>query len=301
MRFATIDVGTNSVLLLIVESTDDGLRAVYEEAVVTRLGQGVDAHQRLAEQAVARTLSCLSRYAAQIEAHGAAQRAAVATSVLRDAADGDGFLDRAASILGTRPEIISGDEEAALTFRGALTGLSLPDGAVGVGDIGGGSTELIRGTVAPATIHQAASVDIGCVRLTERLLAHDPPTADEITSLRWVARNALADAPALRGSPLGGVGGTLTTLAALILQVVPYQGERVHGQRLSEAQLAAALASLSELPLARRRELAGLDPARADVIVAGAVIAQELLRHAQATEIIVSDRGVRWGLALTMA
>jgi exopolyphosphatase/guanosine-5'-triphosphate,3'-diphosphate pyrophosphatase len=302
MRIATIDIGTNSVLLLVVDVTDVGVTSVLERATITRLGQDVDANGVLADEAVTRTLQCLKAYAEAIADNAVQRVGVVATSAMRDARGGDAFLDSAESILGTRPEVISGVREAELTFAGALSGIAL-SGEVAVFDVGGGSTELVLGERddTAATIRSAVSLDVGAVRLTERHLTHDPPTAAELDAIRADVREALRGAPTLRGRPLVGVAGTVTTLAAIAHEVVPYDGERVHGAELSHKQLGELVQMLAAKPLAERKQLDALEPRRADVIVAGAVVVHEVANHAEAARIIVSDRGVRWGLAKNLA
>jgi exopolyphosphatase/guanosine-5'-triphosphate,3'-diphosphate pyrophosphatase len=302
MRIATIDIGTNSVLLLIVEPQTHGLASVHERATITRLGQGVDANGVLAPEAVERTLACLRDYAATIADADVERVGAVATSAMRDARGGDAFLDAAESLLGVRPEVISGEREAALTFEGALSGLDIV-GDVAVFDVGGGSTEIVLGTVGDSgsILASAVSLDVGAVRLTERHLKSDPPSEEQLQAVRRDVRGALQASPALRGRPLVGVAGTVTTLAALAHQVAPYDGERVHGAGVSAAQLDELVRLLAGKPLDERRQLAALDPRRADVIVAGAIVVQEVARHADAAAITASDRGVRWGLAKNLA
>jgi exopolyphosphatase/guanosine-5'-triphosphate,3'-diphosphate pyrophosphatase len=308
MRVAAIDIGTNSALLLIAEARGGELVPVLERSQITRLGEGVDATRALAPEAVRRTLTCLEEYGAEIRAAGVDRIAAVGTSAMRDAAGGEDFRTRARAILGAEPQVISGAEEAALTFTGAITGLSLPDGIFTVFDLGGGSTEIICGARGGALT--AVSLDIGSVRLTERHVRSDPPAPEELAAIRADAAQALAGAlsqqaplsgalsqQAPLSGPLVGVAGTVTTLTAFARAVFPYDSARIHDARLTAAEVTRIRAELAGMPLARRRALPAINPARADVIVAGAVIVEELLAWAKADELIVSDRGVRWGLA----
>ncbi len=299
MRVACIDIGTNSVLLLVAEASGDGPRAVVERATVTRLGQGVDATGELAPEARERTLRCLAAYADEARALRVSRFLAVGTSAMRDARGGADFAAEAAALLGGEtPRVISGDEEAQLTFQGALSGLSITPGPVTVFDIGGGSTELITREASGGAL-RAVSLNIGAVRLTERHLRADPPGPDEVAALRAAVVAALAAVrPPPAGTPLVGVAGTVTTIAAVAHQVVPYDGERVHGSSLSQDEASEWAAKLVAMPLADRRALPGMEPKRADVIAAGAVLAEEVMRWAGATALTVSDRGVRWGLAL---
>ena len=306
MRVAAIDIGTNSVLLLVAEVGAEGLVALVERAEITRLGQGVDRSRALAPDAVERTLACLARYADELRAMGVSVLDVVGTSAMRDAAGGDELRARATALLGVEPRVIPGPEEAALTFEGALTGLALPPGPVFVFDIGGGSTEVIVGD-RDGAVHAAASLDVGCVRMTERHLRTDPPSADELELVRADVRAALRHAPVPPpGATVVGVAGTVTTLGALAFDVTPYDGSRVHGARLSFSMLAALRERLASVSLAERRALRGLDPRRADVIVAGAVVAEEVLlalapSGASPPDLVISDRGVRWGLVGRLA
>jgi exopolyphosphatase/guanosine-5'-triphosphate,3'-diphosphate pyrophosphatase len=302
MRIATIDIGTNSVLLLVAERRSSGLVPLVDEATITRLGQGVDAQGTLHPAAVERTLACLERYAKLVAESGVERVAIVGTSAMRDASGGESFLERARELVGTTPQIVSGMREAELTFRGALSGLELA-GAVAVFDVGGGSTEIVVGSAqaASVTIEAAVSLDIGAVRLTERHIRHDPPEAAELLAAGSTARAALAAAPDLRGRPLVGVAGTITTLAALARHVAPYDGAKVHGAVLAREEIERLHDELAREPLAQRRDRPELDPMRADVIVAGAVVALAVCDHAGASELTVSDRGVRWGLAAELA
>jgi len=300
VRVAAIDIGTNSVLLLVAELVAGTLVACTDQATATRLGEGIDATGRLQPEAVERTLDCLRETADRIRAARIDRLAAVATSALRDAAQAEPFLDRAASLLGQRPQVISGAEEAALTFEGALGGLGLGPGRVAVIDLGGGSTELIVGEVSNEGVRRidaATSLDLGCVRSSERHCRHDPPLETELEAVRLDARQALVRAPCLQGLPLVGVAGTITSLAALVHQVVPYDHARIHGSRLTRESLEAERGRLARMSLDARQRLPALEPRRADLIVAGAVLLEEIVGFARAAEILVSDRGVRWGLA----
>ncbi|MBM4356575.1 MAG: Ppx/GppA family phosphatase [Deltaproteobacteria bacterium] len=299
-RVATIDIGTNSVLLLVAEQDGRHVRALAEHATITRLGEGVDATHVLAEAAVGRTLACLQQYATEIARWNVTSVAVVGTSAMRDAAGGDEFCERAEQLLGVRPQVISGEREAQLTFDGALVGLE-PEGLLAVFDIGGGSTEIIVGARVGrgrGTLARGVSLDIGAVRLTERHVKNDPPLPTELEAIRRDVRQALRAAPSMKGRPLVGVAGTVTTLTAFVHGVAPYDARLVHGAVLSAEALTEASTTLASVPLAARRLLAGIEPKRADVIVAGALIAEEICAAAEADRVIASDRGVRWGLAL---
>jgi exopolyphosphatase/guanosine-5'-triphosphate,3'-diphosphate pyrophosphatase len=302
MRVATIDIGTNTVLLLVAERGPDGaLVPVAERATITRLGEGVDRTRALAPEAIARTRACLEDYARVVHDAGATRVAVVGTSAMRDASGGDAVRACVRELLGVEARVISGREEARLTFRGALSGLPVDAREdVAVFDIGGGSTEVVLGRLEAALprIAFAESFDVGSVRLTERHVAHDPPTAEEMRQVESAARDAFASVPSLpRGRAPVGIAGTMTTLAAVALGLEPYDGARVHGFTMTREELDRVVAQLAELDVEARRRVRGMEPKRADVIVAGGAIARVLLEHWGAPAVVVSDRGVRWGLA----
>jgi len=297
-----IDIGTNSVLLLIAEKRGQELEAVLDRATITRLGEGVDRTHRLAPEAMRRTLACLEQYAAELSLRRVSELGVVGTSALRDAEGGADFLDAASAVLGTRPQVIAGVTEAELTFEGALSGLGLR-GAVSVFDVGGGSTEIISGNAAAEPqVARAVSLDIGSVRLFERHVRSDPPSAEETARAVADIEHALASAeqPA-DGAVLVGVAGTVTTLAAIALGLDAYDGARVHGSVLERAELFELCERLARLSLSARMRLAGLEPKRADVIVMGAEIVRRVVLWSGAARLVVSDRGVRWGVAQRLA
>ena len=297
-RVGAIDIGTNTVLLLIAESVGGEARALGEFMTITRLGQGVDRTRRLDPAASARTLQALADYAEHLKRFGVTRLGVVGTSALRDAEGGAAFLDAAERLLGERPRVISGAGEAELTFEGALSGLGL-NGPVSVFDIGGGSTEVITGEVhGAAHVDEAISLDVGSVRLFERYVRTDPPSVAELQQVIRDVESALERAPrAQAGSILVGVAGTVTTLAAIELGLKEYSPERIHGHRLSRSALFEIADRLTKLSLTERQSLAGLEPKRADVIVVGAEIARRVLIWSGREELTVSDRGVRWGVA----
>jgi exopolyphosphatase/guanosine-5'-triphosphate,3'-diphosphate pyrophosphatase len=310
MRVAAIDIGTNTVLLLVAESRDGELVAVEEHATITRLGQGVDKTRQLAPEAVERTRACLDRYAEVVARLGVTKTDVVGTSAMRDAGGGDAVRAYVKSRFGVEARTISGDEEARLTFAGALSGLSFPStGANGSGssrvvvfDIGGGSTEVVDGDRATRAISFAHSYDVGSVRLTERHVRSDPPTDAEREAVARAASEAFASVPSsVSGAPVVGIAGTVTTLAAVSLGMTTYDAARVHGHTLAVAELERVVTMLARVPLEERRTIAGLEPKRADVIVAGGLVALAFLRHVGAPSLVVSDRGVRWGLAEQLA
>ncbi len=295
MRIATLDIGTNTVLLLVAERGDDGaLRPVVERATITRLGEGVDRTRALAPASIERTTACLDDYARQVRELAVGRVAVVGTSAMRDASGGDAIRDAVRARFGVEVRVISGQEEARLTFRGAVSGLPVgPAEDIAVFDIGGGSTEVVLGRLDAAEPHVmwADSIDVGSVRLTER-------HGEDRAALERASASAFAGVPPLVGvgEPVG-IAGTVTTLAAVALGLVPYDGRRVHGHRMSRDELGAVVDRLAALPVEQRRLVPGLEPKRADVIVAGGVLACALLDRWEARGMRVSDRGVRWGLA----
>jgi exopolyphosphatase / guanosine-5'-triphosphate,3'-diphosphate pyrophosphatase len=305
MRVAAIDIGTNTVLLLVAERDPSGqLVAVSERATITRLGEGVDKTRVLAPAAIERTNAAIDRYAEIVHELGVERVDVVGTSAMRDAGGGDAVRAHVKSKLGVEARTISGGEEARLTFAGALSGITsvVPSSHVRVFDIGGGSTEIVHGERGKPDVLFAHSYDVGSVRLTERHVKNDPPTTAELETMREEAKAAIASVPAFDSNvPPIGIAGTMTTLAAVSLQMTTYDGARVHGLTMPVTEIERVVAELARLPLAERSVVPGLEPKRADVIVAGGLIALAYLEHAGAREVMISDRGVRWGLAEQLA
>jgi len=288
MRVGVVDLGTNSTRLLVADVTDGQVDEVARELTITRLGEGVDRRRKLLPAPVARVRNVLSDYRRELEQLGAERVLAIGTSAVRDADNGEAFLGEVEWSYGFKSRLLSGEEEAELTRRGVSNGRALGDETV-VLDVGGGSTELI-------TASERVSIDLGCVRLTERHLHSDPPTPGELEEAARAMREALPD-----WSPKDaiGVAGTVTSLAALELGA--YDPERIHGYRLSRESVERQLEQLASLPLAERRELPGLEPERAPVIVAGAVIVREFLDRYGLDELEASERDLLHGAALEAA
>ena len=274
MRVAAVDTGTNSTRLLVADVDGDVVDALVRRATVTRLGEGVDATRRLAPAAVARVHKVLAQYAAEIEALGAERTLAVGTSSLRDASDGEEFLRDLEKRFGWTTRLLSGEDEAELTRRG----VGAVDERTLTLDVGGGSTELMAGAFRQ-------SLDVGSVRLTERFLHTDPPSTEELEAAAAYARSLLPD---LDVDAAIGVAGTVAQLQALVgdLTLAAVEGE---------------LERLAVLPLAERRRVPGLDPERAPVIVAGALIIREVLRRYGLDRIEFSERDLLDGVALEAA
>src|SRR4051794_20954358 len=287
---AAVDIGTNSTRLLIA----DGTRQLARESIVTRLGEGVDSSGRLGDAPQQRVLNVLAGFRAQIEAHGATG-AAVMTSAVRDAANGEAFAERVEAALGFPARILSGDEEARLTFAGATSARAGDDDPVLVIDVGGGSTELVIGRRGDVAFH--VSTQIGVVRHSERHLHSDPPTPAELDALRADVR--LPEHPGARTAI--AVAGTPTQCAAIDLGLERYDAERIEGHVLTAGRLQAMLDHLSALPLAQRRQTRGLDPDRAPVIVAGIAILLEVMASFALDQVEASERDILWGLTLSTA
>ncbi len=293
-RVAAIDCGTNTVLLTIADLGDE-VRPVREEAEITRLGEGLARTGRITEAAAERALAVFQRYAQLILEARCDRVLAVGTEALRRASNGAEIVARIDAVLapvGARLEIIAGQREAALSFAAVRGSFPALHGVRTVVDIGGGSTELVVGDEA---ILEVISLPIGSVVLTEAHITHDPPTEDERASLLAAIDLALDGAPRPRGT-IVGIAGTVTTYAAIALGMTDYDATRVHGHRLGLAALSREVARLGALRLDDRRRTPGLAPKRADVIYAGGLILSRVLERAGATECVVSDRGIRWGL-----
>ena len=296
MRYATIDVGTNTVLLLVAERQADGsFEATDERMEITRLGRGVDRSGRLDPAAIADTVGAIGRFAAAAREGGAAKLVVTATSAARDATNGADFLQTAGQAAGVAVEIISGEIEAELSFESAYRDFGSGGGNLAVIDIGGGSTELVYGS--GETVLFRRSFDVGAVRLTERWLRSDPPSTDELLALRGDLASVLAEAPPPPpGAALVGIAGTVTTLVAIHLGLDAYDGSLVHGRQLSAAEVRALAKRLGAMRVAERKKLPGLPEKRADVIVAGAEILAAAMEKLGFPAVTASDRGVRWGM-----
>jgi exopolyphosphatase / guanosine-5'-triphosphate,3'-diphosphate pyrophosphatase len=292
---AAIDCGTNTIKLLIGELPDVAVR----EMRIVRLGQGVDRTGRLADEALERTFAAIDEYAALIDAHRVPPERIrfCATSASRDAVNGDVFAAGVRKRLGVSPEVISGDEEAALAFDGAVRHLRTPPEApVLVVDIGGGSTELILGTSGPESAH---SMDIGSVRLHERHLHSDPPTPDQVAACVADIDTHLDACPVdvSRAATIVGVAGTVTTVAAAVLDLPAYDPDAIDQSRLSVADVHAAVERLVAMAVADRRALPFMHPGRADVIDAGALILSRVLHRSALPTLIVSEADILDGIA----
>jgi exopolyphosphatase/guanosine-5'-triphosphate,3'-diphosphate pyrophosphatase len=302
MRIAVVDIGSNSTRLLVCDVEDGRVTAELERrTVVTRLGAGVDAEGRLSGEAMKRVYDTLAEYRSLIEQRGADREVAVLTSAVRDAANGAEFAATVEQRYGLSPHILSGDEEAGLTFLGATSERDPADTTPTlVLDIGGGSTEMVIGTGHEMHFH--VSTQAGVVRQTERHIHTDPPTAAELDRLRDDVRAIIsAGVPAQHRREVEhaiGVAGTATSLAAIAQELDPYDPEKVHGYRLTRDECARILDRLASIPLEERRRVPGLHPDRAPTIVAGVLILIEVLALFGLHEVEISEHDILRGAAL---
>ncbi|ASR02375.1 Ppx/GppA phosphatase family protein [Gordonia rubripertincta] len=305
-----VDCGTNSIRLLVARAGEDGrLVDLHREMRVVRLGYGVDATGQFAPESIERTRVALAEYVTTMESLGVEKVRMVATSATRDASNRDEFFAMTADLLGcvsdgAIAEVISGDEEARLSFRGAVGELDPGSGPFVVTDLGGGSTEVVLGDTDG--VHAAYSADIGCVRLTERTLPSDPPTTEEIAAARAFAADRLAEAfarvPVEPARTWVGVAGTMTTLAALGAGLTEYDSEKIHLSRISLADLDRVCWDLVHMTRADRAALGPMHPGRVDVIGGGSLVTLELAKvlaeRAGITELVVSEHDILDGIAL---
>lgn len=310
MRTAAIDCGTNSIRLLIADIEDGVLTDVVRLMRVVRLGEGVDATGRLSEAALERTFTAAEEYAALIEQHGAPPVRFVATSASRDAENRQVFVDGIRERLGVEPEVITGDEEARLSFDGAVSVLATADDeTVLVIDLGGGSTEFVAGTTGG--LIAARSTDMGCVRFTERFLQDDPPTEAQIASMTTAVGllmdEAAAQVPLERITKLVGVAGSVTTVTAHALDLPAYEPDSIHGSELTVDAISTAAADLLHLRREDRAALPYMHPGRVDVIGAGALIWMSIVQRVAAvtsgrvSTAVTSEHDILDGIALSVA
>lgn len=296
MRCATIDIGSNSILLLIAESkTARAIEPLIEKVAITRLGEGLNQCGVLKEAALSRSLTLLEEYAETIRAHGVERKAAVATSAVRSAGNGEAFRAAASALLGVEVEIVSGAREAELSFQGACQGLSSLGKRRALIDIGGGSTEFVCGDAEQ--IESARSVEIGSVRLFERFIDQDPPSLASLAAMDSAIDEALAPLDGLLHGDLIGVAGTVVTLAMLELALPNFERERLHGLSLSLAEVEKWCRTLASLPDHARRQLPGMVAGRSDVLLCGARILHCAMRRNAQNSLRISVGGLRYGLA----
>jgi exopolyphosphatase/guanosine-5'-triphosphate,3'-diphosphate pyrophosphatase len=301
---AALDCGTNTVKLLVGSFGDAGLEVAVRESRMVRLGQGVDRTGRLADDALERALAAIDEYAALVRDHGVppARTRFCATSATRDAANGQVFTDGVRERLGVTPEVLSGDDEAALAFAGAMRGLAAgPDEPVLVVDVGGGSTEVILG--GRDGVRAARSMDVGSVRLHERHVRHDPPTADEVAAIARDVDAALdgCEVPLREAATVVGIAGTCTTLGAAVLDLPGYDPEAIHGSVHDVAEVRATIERLVGMTVEQRLALPWLHPGRADVIDAGLLVVERVLARTSVPRLTVSESDILEGIAWSLA
>ena len=302
MRVAAIDCGTNSIRLLIADIDGNNFREIVRDMEIVRLGQGVDQTGQFHPDAIARTLAAVDKFAAEIAKRGVEKIRFCATSATRDATNRHLFVDGVRERLGIELEVISGDEEAALSFAGAIKDLDPSNGPFLVVDIGGGSTEFVFGT---ATVEAARSVNIGCVRMSERHFASDPATPEQIEAARADIQAAIAQAaavvPITKAKTLVAVAGTATTVAAAALELPEYDRYAIHLSRISAQQTHDAATMFATKTREQRISLGYMHPGRVDVIAAGSLVLSEIMKATGATEFVASESDILDGMAFSLA
>lgn len=302
MRVAAIDCGTNSIRLLIADIDGGNFREVVRDMEIVRLGQGVDQTGQFHPDAIERTLAAVDKFAAEIAKRGVEKLRFCATSATRDATNRHLFVDGVRERLGIEPEVISGDEEAALSFAGAIKDLSPSDGPFLVVDIGGGSTEFVFGT---STVEAARSVNIGCVRMTERHFASDPASNQQIEAARIDIQAAIAQAaevvPITKATTLVAVAGTATTVAAAALDLPEYDRYAIHLSRVSAQQTHDAATMFATKNREQRLALGYMHPGRVDVIAAGSLVLSEIMKATGAAAFVASESDILDGMAYSLA
>ncbi len=295
---AAIDLGTNSTRLLV----HDGERVVERRMTITRLGEGVDSTGRLAADAVDRVVACLREFREAMDRHGVVELRAVATSACRDASNRDEFFASVETVIGARPELLTGLAEGGLSFRGATADLDAGDGPFLIADIGGGSTEFAYGL---AEVEAAVSLDIGCVRLTEKYIEHDPPQPEELLACLSITEAHLDDVvreipQALQAKTFVGLAGTVSAAAAVEIGLAEYDRDQIHHYRLSKAAVEDVYRTLVTESRADRIHNPGLEEGRADVIVGGMCILVRIMRFFGFEECLVSESDILDGIVSSL-
>ncbi len=301
-RVAAVDCGTNSIRLLVADVHGPSMTDLHREMRIVRLGEGVDRTGRLSDAALGRTRAALEHYAALVRSLECARVRMVATSATRDAENRADFVAMVTDVLGVAPEVVTGDEEAALSFDGATRGLDPDEGPFLVADIGGGSTELVLGS---GSVTAARSVDVGCVRLTERHLHDDPPTAEQVRAAEADVDAALAlvreVVPVEQARTFVGLAGSVTTVAAHVLGLDRYDSAAIHLARLPGPDVVAACTGLLQMSRADRAALPYVHEGRVDVIGAGALVLRTLVDRLGLSEVVVSEADILDGIAWSAA
>ena len=302
MRVAAIDCGTNSIRLLIADVDGINFREVYRTMEIVRLGQGVDQTKAFHPDAITRTLAAVDLFAQEISKRGVERIRFCATSATRDATNRDLFIDGVKERLGIEPEVISGDEEAKLSFIGATKEFSADQAPFLVVDIGGGSTEFVFGH---SSVEFAKSVNIGCVRMTERNIHSDPPTQEEIENARKDIQEAITVAAAIvpitKAKTLIAVAGTATSVAASALQLEEYDRHLIHLSHISAEQAHTVALTFQKMNAEQRSHVGFLHPGRADVFAAGSLVLSEIMKATGAAEFVASEADILDGIAWSLA
>ena len=300
MRVGVVDLGTNSTRLLVADVENGSLREVDRRLAITRLGEGVDSRRKLLPTALARVRNVLVDYRRAVEEHGAERTLTIATSAVRDADNGEAFLGEIEWSYGFSTQLLSGHDEALLTFRGVSLGREVREGTLVI-DVGGGSTELILGGPDGVSFHE--SLDLGCVRLTERFLPSDPPTDEELAACRAFVRAVLEEhvPESVRPAAAIGVAGTVTTLATLDLGLAEEDWKLVHGHRIPATTVETELERMAASTVEELRARPGIEPERAPVLVAGVAAVAEILAFFGLEELEVSEQDILHGGALAAA
>ena len=301
MRVAAIDCGTNSIRLLIADIDGNNFREVVRDMEIVRLGQGVDQTGQFHPDAITRTLTAVDKFAAEIVKRGVEKIRFCATSATRDATNRHLFVDGVRERLGIEVEVISGNEEAALSFAGAIQDLDPSQGPFLVVDIGGGSTEFVFGTTS---VESARSVNIGCVRMSERHFANDPATTEQVELARIDIQAAIAiaaaEVPITKAKTLVAVAGTATTVAAAGLNLAEYDRYAIHLARISATQVHDASAMFLRRNREERVSLGYMHPGRVDVIGAGSLVLSEIMKATGASEFVASESDILDGMARSL-
>jgi exopolyphosphatase/guanosine-5'-triphosphate,3'-diphosphate pyrophosphatase len=304
MKVGAIDIGTNTVRLLVSEHVDGKWRDIAREMDIARLGEGVNETRQIKPEAIERAVVVLSRYKEEMDRFGVERYRAVATSAMRDARNADDFTDLVKECINLAIEVIGGEEEGRLTFSGAMGRDSIIKKGCSalVIDVGGGSTEFIAGI--SGEVLTATSIDIGSVRITESFLKNDPPTEAEITAARRQIRDMMAQAVSkaseVKPATIVAVAGTATQLSALVYEVEPYDPVKIHGSLLRFTDLESLSVRLASMTVKERKKLTGMHPKRADVIIAGAIILEEVLLGLGYPMLVVSEKDILDGIAYSM-
>ena len=296
-RIAVIDVGTNSVLLLICQIESDRLRTIRDEAIITRLGEGLRRSGSLSSEAMSRTAKAILKYIDLSRRMNVKRVVLLGTSALREARNSDEFIDMIRRNTGIELKIISGEEEARLSFISVARDpdLTLPEGIIAVTDIGGGSTEVILGRGGEVTFHH--SFKVGAVKLTDEFLRSDPPRENEMTEMMEYLRRRWTEIPEERIDCMVGIGGTVTTIGAMKLKLPQFDPSAVHGMDLKKGEVEGIFQTLISVPTSERAEIPGMERGRADIIVAGVAILLSLMSRFEIDEVKVSCKGLRYGMA----